>query len=58
MYVADGNTYLNRSGPRIVDSAELLAGCLHPDRFPDHHARDHQAVHRIDANLQVHPWAR
>ncbi len=33
-FVADGNAYFNRPGPRIVDSAEILAALLHPDRFP------------------------
>jgi iron complex transport system substrate-binding protein len=33
-YVLDGNAYLNRSGPRLVESLELLAFLLHPDRFP------------------------
>lgn len=28
VFVADGNAYFNRSGPRIVDSAGLLAACL------------------------------
>jgi iron complex transport system substrate-binding protein len=56
VYVADGNAYFNRSGPRIVDSAELLAGCLHPDHFSDHRARYHQAVRRVDGSLQVHAW--
>lgn len=32
-FVADGNAYFNRPGPRIADSAEILAS-LHPDRFP------------------------
>jgi iron complex transport system substrate-binding protein len=58
VYVADGNAYFNRSGPRIVDSAELLAGCLHPDRFPDRRARYQQAVRRVDANLEVHALGR
>jgi len=35
VYLADGNAYFNRSGPRLVDSAELLAGCLHPEIFAD-----------------------
>jgi hypothetical protein len=39
VYVADGNAYFNRSGPRIVDSLELLAALLHPGRFPDQAAR-------------------
>jgi iron complex transport system substrate-binding protein len=33
VYVIDGNAYLNRSGPRIVDSLEILAHCLHPQQF-------------------------
>jgi iron complex transport system substrate-binding protein len=31
IYVCDGNAYFNRSGPRIADSAELLAGLFHPE---------------------------
>lgn len=34
VYVADGNALFNRSGPRIVDSLELLASILHPKLFP------------------------
>ena len=33
-FVADGNAYFNRPGPRIADSAEILAKLLDPDRFP------------------------
>jgi iron complex transport system substrate-binding protein len=29
-FVLDGNAYLNRSGPRLVDSLELLASLFHP----------------------------
>lgn len=29
-YVVDGNAYLNRPGPRLIDSAELLAGLIQP----------------------------
>jgi iron complex transport system substrate-binding protein len=35
IYVADGNAYFNRPGPRIVESLEILAACLHPERFGD-----------------------
>jgi iron complex transport system substrate-binding protein len=56
VYVADGNAYFNRSGPRIVDSAEILAACLHPDLFTDHVDRYPEAVRRIDASLEVHAW--
>lgn len=38
-YVADGNAYFNRPGPRLADSAEMLAALLHPDLFPDALAR-------------------
>jgi len=34
VYVADGNSYFNRPGPRLVDSLEILAHCLHPDLYP------------------------
>jgi len=32
-FVIDGNAYLNRSGPRLVESVELLAYLIHPGRF-------------------------
>jgi iron complex transport system substrate-binding protein len=32
VYVLDGNAYFSRPGPRLVDSLEILAGLLHPDR--------------------------
>ena len=31
--ITDGNQYFNRPGPRVVESAEILAECLHPGRF-------------------------
>lgn len=33
VYAVDGNAYLNRPGPRIADSAELLAGLIQPGMF-------------------------
>jgi iron complex transport system substrate-binding protein len=35
VYLADGNAYFNRPGPRIVESLEILAACTHPDAFAD-----------------------
>lgn len=32
-YAVDGNAYLNRPGPRIVDSIELLGGLIQPGYF-------------------------
>jgi iron complex transport system substrate-binding protein len=31
VYAADGNAYFNRPGPRLVESAEILAEILHPE---------------------------
>ncbi len=39
VYVADGNAYFHRPGPRLVESLEILAEILHPDRFPFGHER-------------------
>ena len=33
VYVADGNQYFNRPGPRIAESLEILAEILHPQIF-------------------------
>jgi len=35
IYVADANAYFARPGPRIVDSLEILAAIIHPERFPE-----------------------
>ena len=35
VYLVDGNAYLNRSGPRIVDSLEIVAHLLHPTVCPN-----------------------
>lgn len=33
IYLLDGNRYFNRSGPRLVESLEILAEILHPQAF-------------------------
>ena len=33
VFLTDGNQYFNRPGPRVVESAEILAEILHPDTF-------------------------
>lgn len=33
VFIVDGNAYFNRPGPRLVDSAEILAEILHPELF-------------------------
>lgn len=38
IYVTDGNQYFNRPGPRLVESAEILAEMFHPGLFDFGHA--------------------
>ncbi|KAA3606789.1 MAG: cobalamin-binding protein [Planctomycetota bacterium] len=52
VYLADGNAYFNRSGPRILDSLEILAACLHPESFPEFRHSYADSVVRLDADLQ------
>jgi iron complex transport system substrate-binding protein len=35
VYVTDGNAFFNRPGPRLVESLEIMAACVHPERFGD-----------------------
>lgn len=35
VYVADGNAFFNRPGPRLLESIEILAACVHPQEFAD-----------------------
>lgn len=39
VFALDGNAYLNRSGPRLVETLEILTCLLQPDRFPELPAR-------------------
>lgn len=34
VWAVDGSAYFSRPGPRVVESAEILAGILHPTRVP------------------------
>ncbi len=34
VYAADGNAFFHRSGPRLIDTIEVLAFLLHPELFP------------------------
>jgi iron complex transport system substrate-binding protein len=55
VFVADGNAYFNRSGPRIVESLEILAACTHPEAFAPF-ARKHAAsACRLTRELKVVP---
>ncbi len=35
VYLVNARAFFARPGPRIVDSLELLAGILHPEKFPE-----------------------
>lgn len=45
VFALDGNAYLNRCGPRLVDSLEILAHLFHPQRFsaPSYLGNSHDA---------------
>src|SRR6266851_4440640 len=45
VFLADGNQYFNRPGPRIVESLEILAEILHPQLFRFGH--EHTGWRRI-----------
>jgi iron complex transport system substrate-binding protein len=41
VYVADGNQYFNRPGPRLIDSLEIMAEIVYPQLF--HFGHEHTA---------------
>ena len=53
VFVADGNAYFNRSGPRLVESLEILAAIVHPAAFPEFVERHSPSVRRVDPNLEL-----
>ncbi|MBV9124567.1 MAG: cobalamin-binding protein [Planctomycetes bacterium] len=46
VYLADGNQYFNRPGPRLVESLEILAELLHPGAF--HFGHETTGWQRLD----------
>jgi iron complex transport system substrate-binding protein len=49
VFATDGNAYFNRSGPRLVDSLEVLAHLFHPERFAPPLAEPQRAWRRLEA---------
>ncbi len=47
VYLTDGNAYFNRSGPRLVESLEILAACVHPELFVDFVEKHRDVVVRV-----------
>jgi iron complex transport system substrate-binding protein len=53
VYVADGNAYFNRPGPRIVESLEILAACVHPEAFGDFAEKHRGSFVRLGRDLAL-----
>ena len=47
VWLADGNAYFNRPGPRLVESLEILAACVHPEEFGDLAAKHTASFERV-----------
>jgi iron complex transport system substrate-binding protein len=47
VYATDGNAFFNRPGPRLVESLEIMAACVHPDVFPELVDRYAGVVHTL-----------
>ncbi len=56
VFIADGNAYFNRPGPRIVESLEVLAACTHPRAFHDLRVKHASSVVRVDADQRHHAF--
>ena len=48
-YVTDGNAFFNRPGPRLVESLEIMAACVHPELFSDFAATHASVIARMPA---------
>ncbi|MBL8693564.1 MAG: ABC transporter substrate-binding protein [Planctomycetes bacterium] len=57
VYAADGNQFFNRPGPRIVDSLEIMAACIHPKQFRDFRIQYSKSVIEIEQDLNVKRWS-
>ena len=53
VFVADGNAFFNRPGPRLVESLEILAAVVHPEAFGDLLQKHAGALRRITPELEV-----
>lgn len=40
VYLVDGNAYMTRPGPRIIDGIEILSEILYPEIFPRKHTKN------------------
>ncbi|MBI3818067.1 MAG: cobalamin-binding protein [Planctomycetes bacterium] len=56
IYISDGNQYFNRPGPRIVESLEILAACVHPKQFRDFRMKHAKDVVEVQMDLTLKRW--
>lgn len=56
VFLADGNAFFNRPGPRIADSLEILAGCAHSELFPDFRTTYASSVRRLRPDFSTEPF--
>jgi iron complex transport system substrate-binding protein len=54
LYAIDGNAYVNRPGPRLVDTAELFASAIFDERFGAA-LEDAQALRRLERGIATVP---
>jgi len=47
VYLTDGNAFFNRPGPRLVESLEIMAACVHPELFGDFAEAHASAIVRL-----------
>jgi iron complex transport system substrate-binding protein len=47
VYVTDGNAFFNRPGPRLVESLEIMAACVHPEMFGDLGVNHAEVIRRV-----------
>jgi len=47
VYLTDGNAFFNRPGPRLVESLEIMAACVHPELFSDFGAKHAEVIRKL-----------
>jgi iron complex transport system substrate-binding protein len=53
VFVTDGNAFFNRSGPRLVESLEILAACVNPPAFADFREKHAASMRRLTYELDA-----
>jgi iron complex transport system substrate-binding protein len=51
VFIADGNAFFNRPGPRLVESAQIAATAIHPEPFADRFGVGAEALVRAPTAL-------